>query len=139
MKLLTIVGVRPQFIKAAMVTGAIINAGTRVGTGTFVGSNSVTREYIEIGDNQVIGFGSKTTNHIEKALGNGIKRPSPSEAKNKIIARKSLVAAQPIKAGERFSSDNITAKRPGSGISPMRWDEVLVQVAQKDYEKDELI
>jgi len=77
--------------------------------------------------------------NIEKALGNGIKRPSPSEAKNKTIARKSLVANQPIKIGERFSADNITAKRPGAGISPMRWDEVLGQVSQKDYEKDDLI
>jgi len=77
--------------------------------------------------------------NIEKALGNGIKRPSPSEAKNKTIAHKSLVATQPIETGERFSADNITAKRPGTGISPMRWDEVLRQVAQKDYEKDGLI
>lgn len=77
--------------------------------------------------------------NIEKALGDGIKRPSPSEVKNKPIARKSLVATQPIKTGELFSADNITAKRPGAGISPMRWDEVLGQVAQKDYEKDELI
>ncbi len=77
--------------------------------------------------------------NIEKALGNDIKRPSPSEVKNKPIARKSLVATQPIKTGELFSADNITAKRPGTGISPMRWDEVLGQVAQKDYEKDDLI
>jgi N,N'-diacetyllegionaminate synthase len=77
--------------------------------------------------------------NIEKALGNGIKRPSPSEVQNKPIARKSLVATQPIKAGELFSTDNITAKRPGVGISPMRWDEVLGQAAQKDYEKDDLI
>ena len=77
--------------------------------------------------------------NIEKALGNGIKRPSPSEAKNKTIARKSLVANQPIKIGERFSADNITAKRPSAGISPMRWDEVLGQLSQKDYEKDDLI
>ncbi|MEI8132716.1 MAG: SAF domain-containing protein [Leptolinea sp.] len=77
--------------------------------------------------------------NIEKALGNGIKRPSPSEAKNKTIARKSLVATQPIKIGEQFSADNITAKRPGAGISPMRRDEVLGQLSQKDYEKDELI
>jgi N,N'-diacetyllegionaminate synthase len=77
--------------------------------------------------------------NVEKALGNGIKRPSPSEVKNKPIARKSLVATQPIKTGELFSADNITAKRPGVGISPMRWDEVLGQTAQKDYEKDDLI
>ena len=77
--------------------------------------------------------------NIEKALGDGVKRPSPSEVKNKPIARKSLVAARPIKAGESFSANNITAKRPGVGISPMRWDEILGQVARKDYEKDELI
>ncbi|MCX5828123.1 MAG: N-acetylneuraminate synthase [Deltaproteobacteria bacterium] len=77
--------------------------------------------------------------NIEKALGDGIKRPSPSELKNKPIARKSLVAIQPIKMGELFSADNITAKRPGAGISPMRWDEVLGQAAPKDYKKDDLI
>ena len=77
--------------------------------------------------------------NIEKSLGNGIKRSSPSEVKNKPIARKSLVASQPIKTGELFGATNITAKRPGTGISPMRWDEVLGQVAQKDYERDELI
>ena len=77
--------------------------------------------------------------NVERAKGDGIKRPSPSEVKNKLIVRKSLVATQPIKAGERFSDDNITAKRPGTGISPMRWDEVLGQAAQKDYEKDELM
>ena len=77
--------------------------------------------------------------NIEKAMGSGLKRPSPSELKNKRIVRKSLVATQPIKVGEPFSADNITAKRPGTGISPMRWDEVLGQVAQKEYEKDELI
>ncbi|MCX5855355.1 MAG: N-acetylneuraminate synthase [Deltaproteobacteria bacterium] len=77
--------------------------------------------------------------NIETALGDGIKRPSPSEVKNKSIARKSLVTAQPIKTGEPFSVDNITAKRPGTGISPMRWDEVVGRAAQKDYKKDELI
>lgn len=77
--------------------------------------------------------------NIEKALGDGIKRPSPSELKNKPVARKSLVARQPIKAGEVFTAENITAKRPGAGISPMRWDEFIGQAAQKDYQEDELI
>jgi len=77
--------------------------------------------------------------NIEKALGDGINRPSLSEVNNKPIARKSLVATQPIKTGERFSADNITAKRPGTGISPMRWDEVIGQIAQKNYERDDLI
>ena len=68
-----------------------------------------------------------------------IASPSPSEVKNKLIVRKSLVATQQIKAGERFSDDNITAKHPGTGISHMRWDENLGQAVQKDYEKDELM
>ena len=77
--------------------------------------------------------------NIEKAMGDGIKRPSPSEAKNKPIARKSLVAATAIRAGECFTEANLAVKRPGTGISPMRWDEFIGQVAQKDYQKDELI
>lgn len=77
--------------------------------------------------------------NVEKALGNGIKKPSASEIKNKHIVRKSIVAARPIKAGEMFSEDNITIKRPGSGISPMRWDEVIGQIAQMDYRENELI
>jgi len=77
--------------------------------------------------------------NIEKAMGDGIKRPSLSEAKNKPIARKSLVAAKPIKAGERFTSENLTAKRPGTGISPMRWDEFMGRKAKRDYCADELI
>jgi len=77
--------------------------------------------------------------NIEQAMGDGIKRPSSSEAKNKSIARKSLVAAKPIKAGERFTPVNLTAKRPGTGISPMRWDEVLGRTATRDYGADEMI
>ena len=77
--------------------------------------------------------------NIEKAMGTGIKNPSPSELKNKPIARKSLVAARNIAKGEVFTEENLTVKRPGTGISPMRWDEVLELVAQKNYEKDELI
>ena len=77
--------------------------------------------------------------NIEQAMGDGIKRPRPSEAQNKAIARKSLVAAKPIKMGERFTSDNLTAKRPGTGISPMRWDEVMGRAARRDYAPDELI
>jgi len=77
--------------------------------------------------------------NIEKALGNGIKKPSPSELKNKPIARKSIVAARNIRKGESFTEENLTAKRPGTGISPMRWDEIIGQIAQKDYEEDELI
>ena len=77
--------------------------------------------------------------NIEKGMGSGIKKPSPSELKNKPIARKSIVAARHIEKGEVFSEKNLTVKRPGTGINPMRWDEVIGQVAQKDYEKDELV
>jgi N,N'-diacetyllegionaminate synthase len=77
--------------------------------------------------------------NIEQALGDGLKRPSPSEAKNKPIARKSLVAVVPIRAGEPFTPANLTAKRPGTGISPMRWDEVIGRLALRDFAADELI
>jgi len=77
--------------------------------------------------------------NIEQAMGDGIKRPSASEVKNKPIARKSLVAAREIQAGEFFTAENLTTKRPGTGISPMRWDEFLGQVARKNYKIDDLI
>ncbi|MFM2120704.1 MAG: hypothetical protein RL722_2172 [Pseudomonadota bacterium] len=77
--------------------------------------------------------------HVEEALGDGIKRPTPSELRNRPIARKSIVAARDIRAGEVYSAENLAVKRPGTGISPMRWDEVLGQVARRDYAADELI
>lgn len=77
--------------------------------------------------------------NIEKALGDGIKRPSPSEEKNKAVARRSLVASCAIRAGEVFSEANITAKRPGIGLSPMRWDEVLGRKSTRDFMPDEMI
>lgn len=76
---------------------------------------------------------------IEAALGDGIKRPSASEAGNKGVARKSLVAACPIRSGEVFSAANLTAKRPGTGLSPMRWDEVVGRAARRDFAADEPI
>lgn len=78
--------------------------------------------------------------NIEVAVtGDGIKRPSPSEIGNRPIARKSLVAARAIAAGEAFGADNLAAKRPGTGISPMRWDEVIGRRAPRDFAADELI
>ena len=77
--------------------------------------------------------------NVEVALGDGVKRPSASELKNKPIARKSLVALRAIRAGESFSADNVGAKRPGTGISPMRWDEVMGRLAPHDFSFDELI
>ncbi len=76
---------------------------------------------------------------IELALGDGVKRPSASEAKNKPIARKSLVASCAIRSGEVFSEANLTVKRPGTGVSPMRWDEALGRKSPRDFAPDELI
>lgn len=78
--------------------------------------------------------------HVEVAIsGSGIKEPSPSEIKNKDIARKSIVAAKDIHRGELFTEDNLTVKRPGNGISPMKWDEVIGQKANREFHEDELI
>lgn len=77
--------------------------------------------------------------HIERALGNGDKVPSLSEKKNIPVVRKSIVAKKMIKSGEEFTEDNITVKRPGIGISPMRWNEILGRRATRDFEEDDLI
>lgn len=77
--------------------------------------------------------------NIEKAIGKGVKEPSPSEIANKAVARKSIVAARTIKKGERFSSENMTTKRPSNGISPMLWHSVIGKTAKRDFHEDELI
>lgn len=77
--------------------------------------------------------------NIELALGDGVKRLTHSEARNMPVMRKSLLASKAIKAGEIFSAENITAKRPGTGISPMRWDELIGRAASRDFAEDELI
>ena len=77
--------------------------------------------------------------HIELSLGNGVKEISESERKNIAIARKSIVAATHISAGEIFTEENLTVKRPGGGISPMRWDEIIGTVATRNYLPDEMI
>ena len=78
--------------------------------------------------------------NIEKAIGgSGLKEVSKSEEKNKPIARKSIVAATDIKKGDIFTPENLTVKRPGSGISPMQWDEVIGKEAKRDFQEDELI
>lgn len=77
--------------------------------------------------------------HIEAALGDGVKRRTASEEKNLIVARKSIVALTDIARGDVFTQENITVKRPGNGISPMRWYDVLGRTAQRDYLADELI
>jgi len=77
--------------------------------------------------------------NIEQALGTGQKSISESERKNMEAARKSIVAARPIKKGELFTEENLTIKRPGNGISPMRWDEVIGLTAKRDFLEDQLI
>jgi len=77
--------------------------------------------------------------NIEKVMGDGIKKPSPSEEKNIPIARKSIVAKKPIELGELFLKENLTVKRPGTGISPMEWDTIINQKSNKNYQKDDLI
>ena len=77
--------------------------------------------------------------NIEQALGTGEKKPVYAEIANKAVARKSIIAARPINKGEVFTVENITTKRPGNGISPMRWYEVLGKKAIRDFKEDELI
>jgi len=77
--------------------------------------------------------------NIEKALGSSEKKPSPSETVNIDVARKSIVASRSIKKGDKLSSKNITTKRPGTGISPMKWDEIIGAPAKKDYRMDDPI
>ena len=81
----------------------------------------------------------KAIRNIELALGSSVKKPSKSEIPNMQIARKSIVAKLDIKKGDKLSEENITIKRPGNGINPMRWDEIVGTIATKDYEEDELI
>ena len=77
--------------------------------------------------------------HVEVAVGDGVKKVSPSELKNQDIARKSIIAKTAIKAGDVFTEENVTTKRPGNGINPMRWFELLGKKAKHDYEEDYLI
>ena len=77
--------------------------------------------------------------NIEKALGDGVKRPTDSEQSTRAVARKSIVASRHISAGEVFTPDNICTKRPGTGISAIHWDEVLGRVAGRNFQFDELI
>jgi N,N'-diacetyllegionaminate synthase len=77
--------------------------------------------------------------NIEHALGSGHKTISESERKNIEIARKSIVAARPIKIGELLTEENLTIKRPGTGISPMRWNEVIATCAVQSFNEEDPI
>ncbi len=81
----------------------------------------------------------RSIRNVEKALGDGIKVPTESEKKNMDVARKSIVARCGIRKGERFSPDILTTKRPGNGVNPMRWNEIMGMCAVRDFEEDELI
>jgi N,N'-diacetyllegionaminate synthase len=81
----------------------------------------------------------KSIRNVEKALGDGIKRVTESETKNIPIARKSIIASRSIKKGDLFTEYNLTAKRPGTGISPMLWDTVIGRIAKQDFDQDDLI
>jgi N,N'-diacetyllegionaminate synthase len=81
----------------------------------------------------------KSIRNIDQAIGNGIKQVSDSERNNITIARKSIIAAKNIKAGEIFTEENLTVKRPGNGISPMRGDDIIGRIAKRDFIEDELI
>ena len=81
----------------------------------------------------------KSIRNIELSMGNGIKEPSQHEKENIAIARKSIVASQNILKGELYSDKNITSKRPGCGLSPMLWDDLIGKPANKSYNQDDLI
>ena len=77
--------------------------------------------------------------NVEEAMGDGLKMPSKSERDNIRVVRKSIVASKNIKAGEKFTEENLAVKRPGTGISPLKWDEILGLEANKDFQADDLI
>ena len=77
--------------------------------------------------------------NIEIALGSAEKKPSNSEMPNIQVARKSIVAGKDIKKGDIFTKNNLAIKRPGNGISPMKWDEVIGTFASRNYSEDDLI
>lgn len=81
----------------------------------------------------------RAVRNIEQALGDGEKKPTPSEEGNRLVVRKSIVALQPITVGETLSESNLTTKRPGTGLSPMMWDDVVGTVAKRTFAKDEII
>jgi N,N'-diacetyllegionaminate synthase len=81
----------------------------------------------------------KAVRNIELAMGLATKEPTKSEIKNKLVVRKSIIANQAIKFGEVFNTNNLTVKRPGNGISPMKWNEIIGHKASRDFDKDELI
>jgi N,N'-diacetyllegionaminate synthase len=81
----------------------------------------------------------RSIRNIEKSIGNPKKIPSKAEYENILIVRKSIVAKQKIKIGEKFTENNITTKRPANGLSPMFWDQIIGKISDRDYKKDDFI
>ena len=81
----------------------------------------------------------KSIRNVEQAMGDGEKMPAESERVNIDIVRKSIIAARHISKGDLFTEANLTTKRPGTGINPMRWKEIIGMRAKRDYEEDEFI
>lgn len=81
----------------------------------------------------------RSIREVELSLGSSIKQPAPSEIKNRHVARKSLIAAKSIKKGEKFSSDNLSIKRPGNGVSPMEYWDYLEKSSSQDYSEEDMI
>ncbi len=77
--------------------------------------------------------------NTEKALGSAVKKPTAAESRNKLVVRKSITAAKDIRKGEVFTEDNLTVKRPGTGISPMKWEDVIGKISGSNFKKDEII
>lgn len=124
----------------------ILVPGTAVAKGAFIIEKHFTLDKTMIGPDHKASLNPSELKEmvsairtIEAALGQKIKEPTESELKNKNVARKSLVAAKTIKKGEIFNSENLTVKRPGTGIAPIYYWDYLGQVAERDYEEDEVI
>ena len=81
----------------------------------------------------------KAIRNVERALGSHVKKASKSELQNIQVVRKSIVAKTKIKKGDVLSKNNLTVKRPGRGISPMKWNEILGTRAKKNYNEDDMI
>ena len=98
----------------------------------FTGNNVLTNNFINF-------IGKLEEVPVVLAIGNGDKIPSRNELINKDIVRKSIVALKDISTGDIFSETNLTSKRPGSGISPMNWEDIIGKVSKRNFKKDEII
>ena len=129
--------------------GTVIDTGLQVlekpHAATFIGSGKAEQFAVDCRSRDIDTvifddeLSAKQIRNIEQALGTGHKTISESERKNIEIARKSIVAAKDIKEGEIFTEDNLTIKRPGNGISPMEWENIIGKVAKRDFQEEELI